>query len=136
MHRNYTVAIRATAALQVVASLWFVFAPDLLPEALMHAEMQNDQPLYENLDAIIVPLVHIQTLLCVALLWPTRVASWAYVGTTVSIAVLGSFAGPAMLSAIDAVVGYVQVVASGAMLCALYFAGYFGFRVQEKEAHA
>ena len=116
---------RITLSVQLFVAAWFSFAPNLLPASFVAVEMQNDRPLYETLDNIIVPLVYVQTFLCIALWWPTRVASWAYLFVTSAIAVLGSFAGPSMLSAIDGTLGYLQVVASGAMLCVLYLGGFF-----------
>jgi hypothetical protein len=120
MPPNALLLLRITIAIQVIVAAWFTFSPDLLPDLIREAEMQNDQPLYEALDNIIVPLVHVQTILCIALWWPTRIAGWGYALATAAIAVLASFAGPAILSAIDAFLGYIQVLASGAMLCLLY----------------
>lgn len=128
--------LRITVAIQVLVAAWFTFSPDLLPDLIREAEMQNDEPLYEALDNIIVPLVHIQTILCIALWWPTRIASWGYVLATAAIAVLGSFAGPAILSAIDAFLGYIQVLASGAMLCLLYLSKFFSISSARVEANA
>jgi hypothetical protein len=118
--------LRATIAIQVLVAAWFVFSPDLLPDLIKRAEMENDSQLYATLDSIIVPLVHIQTLLCIALWWPTRLASWGYLAVAAGIVVLGSFAGPAILSAIDSLFGYIQVLASGATLCILYIHRFFG----------
>ena len=128
--------LRITVAIQVLVAAWFTFSPDLLPDLIREAEMQNDQPLYEALDSIIVPLVHVQTILCIALWWPTRIASWGYLLATAAIAVLGSFAGPAILSAIDAFLGYIQVLASGAMFCLLYLNRLFTLSRIEVRANA
>ena len=88
--------------------------------------MENDRQLYATLDSIIVPLVYIQTLLCMALWWPTKLASWSYLAVVAAVAVLGPFAGPAILSAIDSLFGYIQVLASGAMICILYTHRFLG----------
>ena len=117
--------LRITVATQLLVAAWFIFSPDVLPDLIRNAEMQNDSPLYATLDRIIVPLAHFQTLLCIMLWWPTRLASWIYVLVTIAVAVLGSFAGPAILSAIDSLLGYIQVLASGAMLCILYIHRFF-----------
>jgi hypothetical protein len=118
--------LRITIAIQVLVAVWFIFSPDLLPNLIRKAEIQNDRPLYAALDSIIVPLAHIQTLLCITLWWPTKLASWGYVVVAAAVAVLGSFAGPALLSAIDGLFDYIQVLASGGMLCILYMHRFFG----------
>ena len=127
---------RATVFAQLFVAAWFVFSPDLLPAAFREVEMQNDLPLYEALDNIIVPLLHLQTFLCLALWWPTKIASWSFLLVTSVIAILGSFAGPSMLSAIDGTLGYLQVVASGAMLGILYLGRFFSLHSSSSTANA
>ena len=105
--------------------MWFVFSPDFLTAPFVLAEMQNDQPSYAVLDSIIVPLAYLQTALCLALWFPTKVVCWLYVLTISVITVLGAFAGPTALSAADSMLGYLQVLASGAMLATLYSGGCF-----------
>lgn len=123
-------------AIQVFVAAWFLFSPDILPSLIKEAEMQNDQPLYETLDNIIVPLAHVQTLLCLALWWPTKLVSWAYLLDTIAIAALGLFAGPAILSAIDNLFGYVQVLASGALLSVLFLNRLFALTTIEVKSNA
>lgn len=120
MPRDALSLLRVTITVQVLVALWFIFSPDLIPEVLSKAEMEIDRPIYATLDSVVVPLVHVQTVLCAALWWPTRLATWSYVLVAVTIAALGVFSGPSILSAIDGFFGYLQVLASGAMLCTLY----------------
>lgn len=122
---NAIIIFRLTLSAQLLVAAWFFFSPDLLPPSFIAVETQNYRPHYKILDSIIIPLAHAQTFLCIALWWPTRITSWAYLLVTIAIAVLGSFAGPSMLSAIDGTLGYAQVVASGAMLSILYLGGFF-----------
>ena len=133
---NAITLFRITLSVQLFVAAWFIFSPDLLPVTFREVEMQNDRPLYEILDNIIVPLLHVQTFLCIALWWPTRIASWAYLIVTSAITVLGSFAGPSMLSAIDGILGYSQVVASGAMLSVLYLGRFFSLSRSTSPANA
>ena len=128
--------LRFMIAIQVFVAAWFLFSPDILPSLIKEAEMQNDQPLYETLDNIIVPLAHVQTLLCLALWWPTKLVSWAYLLDTIAIAALGLFAGPAILSAIDGLFGYVQVLASGALLSVLFLNRLFALTTIEVKSNA
>ncbi|MDR1889529.1 MAG: hypothetical protein LBQ81_09180 [Zoogloeaceae bacterium] len=118
--------LRISITIQVVVATWFIFSPDTVPDVIRRAEMENDRQLYAILDSIIVPLAHIHTLLCIALWWPTKLASWSYLAVAAAIAVLSSFAGPAIISAIDSLVSYIQVLASGATLCILYTHRFFG----------
>jgi hypothetical protein len=117
--------LRVAIVIQLFIAAWFVFSPDILPELIKQAEMQNDQPIYATLDTIIVPLAHLQTLLCALLWWPKKFTSWAYLAVIVTINVLGAFAGPSILSAIDSVFNYVQVLASGTLLGILYLYKFF-----------
>lgn len=135
MPLNVLIFLRFMIAIQVFVAAWFLFSPDILPNLIKEAEMQNDQPLYETLDNIIVPLVHVQTLLCIALWWPTKMAGWIYAIVTIAIAALGSFAGPAILSAIDGLFGYIQVLASGAMLGVLYLNKLFSLSSSEAKSN-
>ncbi len=98
---NAVKLFRITLLVQIFVAIWFIFSPDLLPASFVEVEMFNDRPLYETLDNIIVPLVHLQSFLCIALWWPTRTTSWAFLFVTGTIIGLCSFSGPSMLSAID-----------------------------------
>lgn len=117
--------LRTTVVLQTLASVWFWVAPDTLPYVLREAEMANDRPLYETLDNLIVPLVHLQTVLCVLLWRPVKLVAFGYLGCVVLILALGAFAGPAVLADLDGTVSGVQGLASGAMIMLLYQAGLF-----------
>lgn len=121
--------LRFTIIIQVLVMAWFALSPDLLPLALVEAEMKNDQPIYAWIDSVIVPLSYLQVLFCVALWFPTRIASWLYIASLIAIAGLGSFAGPALLSAIDGLVSYLQVLAAGGMIATLYSNEFFSFRI-------
>ena len=122
--------LRITIVIQLLVAAWFIFSPDVLPNVIKEAEMQNDQPIYETLDNIIVPLAHLQTLLCLLLWWPNKLTSWSYAIVIVAITGLGAFAGPSILSAIDSILGYIQVLATGGSLCLLYLHKFFLFRSQ------
>lgn len=127
MNSPFLRLLRFAIVVQVLVTAWFAFSPDLLPPAFVEAEMKNDKPIYAWIDSIIVPLSYIQTLLCLALWFPTRIVSWLFVACLVAIAILSSFAGPAVLSAIDGLLSYLQVLASGAMIASLYSSEMFSF---------
>jgi hypothetical protein len=117
--------LRVTVVLQILASLWFLFVPDTLPSIIREAEMANDRPLYQVIDSAIVPIIYVQAILCLLLWWPRKFTALAYLGCVLLILVLGMFAGPAIVSDIDGVIGGVQALASGAMIMLLYQAGLF-----------
>ena len=85
----------------------------------------TDREIYAQLDAFIVWLAHTQSVLCLLLWRPSRMVVYIYLLVTTVIAGLGVFSGPAILSALDAFLGYVQVLASGGMLGVLWVYGYF-----------
>ena len=122
--------LRLTIIIQVLANAWFALSPDLLAMTFVEAEMKNDQPIYAWIDSVIVPLSYLQVLLCAALWFPSRVVSWLYVASLIAIAGLSSFAGPALLSAIDGLASYLQVLAAGAMVATLYSNELFSFRAR------
>ena len=122
--------LRITIAIQLLVAAWFIFSPDVLPNIIKEAQMQNDQPIYETLDSIIVPLAHLQTLLCFLLWWPNKFTCWAFAIVLAAITGLGAFAGPSILSAIDGIFGYMQALATGGTLCLLYLHNFFSFRSQ------
>ena len=128
--------LRILIAVQVLIAVWFVFSPDLIPSLIRDAEMQNDQPLYETLDKLIVPLAYVETLLCLTLWWPTKIASWAYIIVAAAITLLSSFAGPMILSAIDGTFSDIQGLSSGAMLCILYLNKFFSISSSGDNANA
>lgn len=120
--------LRILIVAQFVVTIWFVLSPDLLPEPIKQAERFNDQGSYAILDSLIVPLTYLQALLCLLIWKPTRIASYSYLVVTALIAGLGAFSGPAILSAIDALLGYLQVLASGGMLGVLWLSGYLSMQ--------
>lgn len=119
--------LRTTVVLQTLASVWFWVAPDTLPQVLREAEMANDRPLYETIDNLIVPIAHLQTILCVLLWRPIKLTALGYLGCVILIFVLGTFAGSAVLADLDGTVSGIQGLASGAMIMLLYQAGFFRF---------
>ena len=117
--------VRTLIITQLLVAVWFVLSPDILPEPIKDAERLTDRAIYAQLDTFIVWLVHAQSILCLLLWRPSKVAACAYLLVTTLIACLGAFSGPAILSAVDALLGYVQVLASGGMLGVLWIYGYF-----------
>ncbi|RYZ69528.1 MAG: hypothetical protein EOP09_07520, partial [Proteobacteria bacterium] len=92
--------LRLTIVLQSLVTVWFFIAPDTIPQIFRDAERVNDRPLYETLDSFIVPIFHLQALLCVALWWPVRGTAISYLLCVVAVLALGSVAGPGLLSAL------------------------------------
>lgn len=117
--------VRTLIITQLLVAVWFVLSPDVLPAPIKDAERLTDRAIYAQLDIFIVWLVHVQSILCLLLWRPSKVAACAYLLVTTLIAGLGVFSGPAILSALDALLGYVQVLASGGMLGVLWIYGYF-----------
>lgn len=70
--------LRVTIVIQSLVTVWFFIAPDTTPLVLRDAEMANDRPLYETLDSFIVPIFHLQAVLCVALWRPVKAAAIGY----------------------------------------------------------
>ena len=126
--------LRVTIVVQTLVAAWFVFSPDLIPDVIRVAEMENDRPLYAILDSIIVPLIHIQSLLCLTLWWPSKIGSWGYLVTGVLIMAISLFAGPAILSSIDGLLGSLQGLAAGAMVTILYMSNFFSVSHIKQEA--
>ena len=125
MQSDFRKLLRVLVALQLLVAAWFALSPDLLPETIKAAERLADTKVYALIDSIIVPLVYLQSALCLALWWPARWSAFGYLLVSLTIAVLGAFSGAAVLSAIDAFLSYLQCLASGAMLGALWIYGYF-----------
>lgn len=118
---------RFLVCVQVFVFIWFVFSPDLLPSLLKDAEAFVDKEAYAFVDNILLTLSFLQVFLCLTLWWPKKSVCLVYLIVTVLMAGLGLFSGPAVMSSIDAFVGYFQVMASGAMLAVLWVFGYFSF---------
>ena len=125
IHLQWLKLLRITIVVQTLVAAWFIFSPDLIPDVIRVAEMKNDRPLYAILDSIIVPLIYIQSLLCLTLWWPSKIASWGYLITGAFMMAISSFAGPAILSAIDGLLGSLQGLAAGAMIAILYMSNFF-----------
>lgn len=117
--------LRTLIIAQLLVAMWFVFSPDVLPAPIKDAERLTDRAIYAQLDVFIVWLAHAQSVLCLLLWRPSRTFAYIYLLVTTVIAGLGVFSGPAILSALDAFLSYVQVLATGGMLGVLWVYGYF-----------
>ena len=133
-HLQWLKLLRVTIVVQTLVAAWFVFSPDLIPDVIRVAEMKNDRPLYAILDSILVPLIYIQSLLCLTLWWPSKIASWGYLITGVFMMAISSFAGPIILSPIDGLMGSLQGLAAGAMVAILYMSNLFSVSWLSKDA--
>ena len=127
--------LRALIVLQSLVTAWFFVAPDTIPQILSDAQMANDRPLYETLDNIIVPIWHLQAVLCIALWWPLRFTAIGYLACVLAVFALSIFAGPALLSDIDGTLSGIQGLASGAMLMLLYLGGFFHLSRNPADEH-
>ncbi|WP_156919333.1 hypothetical protein [Azovibrio restrictus] len=96
-----------------------------MPATIQEAERLTDGEIFAKIDTYIILMAHAQSVSCLFLWCPSRIVAYTYLLTTTVIAVLGVFSGPAILSALDAFFGYVQVLASGGMLGVLWIYGYF-----------
>jgi hypothetical protein len=116
--------LRITIVVQSLISVWFLVAPDTIRQVFIDAKMANDRPLYEKLDQVIVPILHLQAVLCLLLWWPKKAIALGYLFCAVFILILGAVAGPSVLSAVDGTFSSLQGLASGAMLLLLYQGGF------------
>lgn len=117
--------LRTLIIAQLLVAMWFEFSPEMLPATIQEAERLTDREIYAKIDTYIILMAHAQSVFCLLLWRPSRMVAYTYLLTTAVIAVLGVFSGPAILSALDAFFGYVQVLASGGMLGVLWIYGYF-----------
>jgi hypothetical protein len=130
-HANL-ILLRALIFVQLFVFLWFIFAPDLLPDSIKWAEKTEDKTHYFYVDLVVIFLTYFQAACCAATWWPNRLAAYGYAASVVLIGVVSAFGGAASISSVDAIFGYLQALATGATLVMLYLFGFFA-KSQDKE---
>ena len=123
--------IRILIAIQLAAAIW-VFIPipyfSAIPEEYRDMERLTDKKIYEYIDLATVYMSYVKFFLCATLAWPRKITCILFFLTSIIIEIISSFDGVAISSEIDALINYVQMLASGIMLGILWVYGFFIFK--------
>ena len=123
--------IRILIAIQLAAAIW-VFIPipyfSAIPEEYRDMERLTDKKIYEYIDLATVYMSYVKFVLCATLAWSRKITCILFFLTSIIIEIISSFDGVAISSEIDALINYVQMLASGIMLGILWVYGFFIFK--------